>query len=106
MKARSSVFRYKGKEIEPQQTGNELNVQAVLNGRVVQRGEDLILYLSLVDARNGNQIWGEQYNRKQADLLQLQAEIARDVSSKLRTKLSGEDEQRLTKESHRKIGSL
>lgn len=97
VKARSSVFRYKGKEIEPQQIGNELTVQAVLNGRVVQRGPDLILYLSLVDTRNGNQIWGEQYNRKQADLLQLQAEIARDVSSKLRTKLSGADEQRLTK---------
>ena len=97
VKARSSVFRYKGKEIEPQQIGSELNVQAVLNGRVVQRGQDLILYLSLVDARNGNQIWGEQYNRKQADLLQLQAEIARDVLSKLRTKLSGADEQRLTK---------
>lgn len=97
VKARSSVFRYKGKEIEPQQIGNELNVHAVLNGRVVQHDQDLILYLSLVNARNGNQIWGEQYNRKQADLLQLQAEIARDVSSKLRAKLSGADEQRLTK---------
>ena len=97
VKARSSVFRYKGKEIEPHQIGNELKVQAVLNGRVVQRGQDLILYLSLVDARDGNQIWGDQYNRKPADLLQLQAEIARDVSSKLRAKLSGADEQRLTK---------
>jgi len=99
VKARSSVFRYKGKEIEPQQIGKELNVQAVLNGRVVQRGQDLILYLSLVDPLNGNQIWGEQYNRKPSDLLQLQTEIARDVSSKLRTKLSGADEQRLAKSS-------
>lgn len=97
VKARSSVFRYKGKEVDPQQIANELNVQAVLNGRVLQRGQDLILYLSLVDAQNGNQIWGEQYNRRQADLIQLQTEIARDVSSKLRTKLSGADEQRLTK---------
>jgi TolB-like protein/Tfp pilus assembly protein PilF len=97
VKARSSVFRYKGKEVEPQQIGTELNVQAVLIGRVVQRGQDLILYLSLVDARTGNQIWGEQYNRRQADLIQLQTEIARDVSSKLRIKLSGADEQRLTK---------
>lgn len=99
VKARSSVFRYKGKEIEPQQIGRELNVQAVLNGRVVQRGQDLILYLSLVDPLNGNQIWGEQYNRKPSDLVQLQAEIARDVLSKLRTKLSGADEQRLAKSS-------
>lgn len=97
VKARSSVFRYKGKQVDLQQIANELNVQAVLNGRVVQRGQDLILYLSLVDAQNGNQIWGEQYNRRQADLLQLQTEIARDVSSKLRTKLSGADEQRVTK---------
>ncbi len=97
VKARSSVFRYKGKEVDLQQIANELNVQAVLNGRVVQRGQDLILYLSLVDAHTGNQIWGEQYNRKQADLLQLQTDIARDVSSKLRTKLSGADDQRLTK---------
>ena len=97
VKARSSVFRYKGKELDLQQIANELNVQAVLNGRVVQRGQDLIVYLSLVDAQNGNQIWGEQYNRRQADLIQLQTEIARDVSSKLRTKLSGADEQRLTK---------
>jgi TolB-like protein len=97
VKARSSVFRYKGKDVLPQQVGNELNVQAVLSGRVVQRGQDLILYLSLVNARTGNQIWGEQYNRKQADLISLQNEIARDVSSKLRIKLSGADEQKLTK---------
>src|SRR5207249_12128437 len=68
VKARSSVFRYKGKEVEPQVVGNELNVQALLNGRVVQRASDLILYLSLVDTRTGSQIWGEQYNRRQADL--------------------------------------
>jgi eukaryotic-like serine/threonine-protein kinase len=97
VKARSSVFRYKGKEIEPQQIGNELNVQAVLNGRVVQRGQDLIVYLSLVDVRSGDQIWGEQYNRKQADLIKLQSEIAQDVSSKLKTKLSGAEEQKLAK---------
>lgn len=97
VKARSSVFRYKGKEVDPQTVGNELNVQAILNGRVVQRGDDLTLYLSLVDTRTGNQIWGDQYNRKQADLISLQNEIGRDVSSKLRTKLSGADEEKLAK---------
>ncbi|MBA2732657.1 MAG: protein kinase, partial [Acidobacteria bacterium] len=97
VKARSTVFRYKGKEIEPQQVGSELNVQAILNGRVVQRGDDLALYLSLVDARNGNQLWGEQYNRKLADLVTLQGEIAHDVSNKLWVKLSGADEQKLAK---------
>ncbi|MDQ3750055.1 MAG: protein kinase [Acidobacteriota bacterium] len=97
VKARSSVFRYKGKDIEPQQTGNELSVQAVLNGRVIQRGDNLTVSLELVDARTGNQIWGEQYNRKQTDLVALQSEIARDVSQKLRTRLSGTEEQRITK---------
>jgi serine/threonine-protein kinase len=97
VKARSSVFSYKGRDVKPQQVGSELNVQAVLNGRVVQRGDDLTLYLSLVDTRAGNQIWGEQYSRKLADLVALQSEIAGDVSNKLRVKLSGADEQRLAK---------
>ncbi|HSP62536.1 MAG TPA: tetratricopeptide repeat protein, partial [Pyrinomonadaceae bacterium] len=97
VKARSSVFRYKGKEVDPQVAGNELRVQAILNGRVVQRGNDLTLYLSLVDVRNGNQLWGEQYDRKLADLVSLQSEIARDVSNKLRIRLSGADEQRVIK---------
>lgn len=97
VKARSSVFRYKGKEVEPQRIASELSVQAILNGRVVQRGDDLTLYLSLVDGQNGNQLWGEQYNRKLRDLVSLQGEIARDVSSKLRTRLSGADEKSLAK---------
>ncbi|HUQ32217.1 MAG TPA: serine/threonine-protein kinase, partial [Pyrinomonadaceae bacterium] len=72
VKARSSVFRYKGREVEPQQIAGELSVQAVLNGRVVQHGDNLSLSLELVDARNGNLIWGEQYNRKLTDLVSLQ----------------------------------
>jgi len=97
VKARSLVFRYKGKETNPQTIGKELDVQAVLNGRVVQRGSDLLVYLELVDARSGNLIWGDQYNRKQTDLVSLQSDLARDVSSKLRTKLTGAEEQRVTK---------
>src|SRR5262245_37091953 len=97
VKARSFVFRYKGKDTNPQTVGRELSVQAVLNGRVVQHGADLILYLELVDAQTGNLIWSDQYNRKQTDLVSLQRDIARDVSSKLRTKLTGADEQKLTK---------
>ena len=97
VKARSSVFRYKGKEVDPQTVGKELNVQAILNGRVLQRGDDLTLYLSLVETRTGNQLWGEQYNRKQADLISLQNEIGRDVLSKLKTRLSGAEEQKVAK---------
>ena len=97
VKARSSVFRYRGKENEAQQVATALSVQAILSGRVVQQGTNLAVYLSLVDGRNGNQLWGEQYNRKLADLLALQNEITRDVSRKLRARLSGIDEQRLAK---------
>ncbi|MBA4122955.1 MAG: protein kinase [Acidobacteria bacterium] len=97
VKARSSVFHYKGKDVNPQTVGNELSVQAILNGRVVQRGDNLILSLELVDTKTGNQIWGEQYNRKQADLVSLQSEIARDVSNKLRTRLSGAEQNQIAK---------
>jgi tetratricopeptide (TPR) repeat protein len=74
-----------------------LNVQAVLHGRVVERGDQLTLGLELIDARTGNQIWGDQYFRKVSDLVALQGAIAHEVSSKLRVKLSGTDEQRLAK---------
>jgi serine/threonine protein kinase/Tfp pilus assembly protein PilF len=97
VKARSSVFRYKNKETDPKTVGQELNVQAILNGRVAQRGDDLTLTLELVDVQTENVIWSEQYNRKQTDLVVLQSDIARDVSSKLKIKLSGADEQKLTK---------
>src|SRR5256885_15759783 len=97
VKARSSVFRYKGKETNPKTLGQELNVQAILNGRVAQRGDDLTLNLELVDVQTENVIWSEQYNRKQTDLVTLQSDSARDVSSKLKIKLSGADEQKLTK---------
>ena len=97
VKARSSVFRYKGKEPNPQTIARDLNVQAILNGRIAQRGDQLTLTLELVDARTENVIWSDQYNRKQADLVSLQSEIARDVSTKLRTRLSGVEEQKVAK---------
>jgi TolB-like protein/Flp pilus assembly protein TadD len=97
VKARASVFRYKGKGIEVSQIAKELNVQAILNGRVVQHGSELSLYIELVNAALDKVIWSQQYNRKQADVLTLQSEIARDVSSRLKTKLSEADEARVTK---------
>ena len=91
VKPRSSVFRYKGKEKNSQTIGKELNVQAILNGRVVQRGLDLSLFVELIDVALDKVVWSQQYNRKQTDLITLQSEIARDVSSKLKAKLSGDD---------------
>jgi TolB-like protein/DNA-binding winged helix-turn-helix (wHTH) protein/Tfp pilus assembly protein PilF len=97
VKARSTVFRYKDRTVEPQTVAAELSVQAIVNGRVVQRGDDLTLYLSLVDGRNGNQLWGHRYDRKLTDLVALQNEIGYDVSQKLRARLSDPDEQKLAK---------
>jgi eukaryotic-like serine/threonine-protein kinase len=97
VKARSSVFRYKGKDTNPQTIGKELNVQAILNGRIAQRADQLTLTVELVDVQTENVIWSEQYNRRQADVVSLQSEIARDVSTKLRNKLSGADQQKVAK---------
>jgi TolB-like protein/Tfp pilus assembly protein PilF len=91
VKPRSSVFRYKGKETNPQTIGKELNVQAILNGRVVQRGQDLSLFVELIDAALEKVVWSQQYNRKQSELITLQSEIARDLSTKLKSQLSGAD---------------
>jgi serine/threonine protein kinase len=97
VKPRSSVFRYKGKDTDLQTIAKELNVQAILNGRVAQRGDRLTLSLELVDVQNDSVIWSESYNRKQSDLVALQSEIARDVLTNLKTKLSGADEQKVAK---------
>jgi serine/threonine protein kinase/Tfp pilus assembly protein PilF len=97
VKPRSSVFRYKGKDTDLQTIAKELNVQAILNGRVAQRGGQLTLSLELVDVRKDSVIWSEQYNRKQSELVSLQNEIAHDVSTNLKAKLSGAEEQKVTR---------
>jgi tetratricopeptide (TPR) repeat protein len=74
-----------------------LNVEAILNGRVVQRGDQLTLSLELIDAQTENVIWTDQYDRKSSDLVALQNVIARDVSSKLKIQLSGADLEKLAK---------
>jgi serine/threonine protein kinase/Flp pilus assembly protein TadD len=95
--SRASVFRYKGQDIDPQAVARELNVKSVVTGRVKQRGGDLEIDIDLVDARDNRQLWGEKYNRKLSNILGLQEEIAREISQKLRLKLSLEDEERITK---------
>ncbi len=87
----SSVFRYKGKEIDPIKAGQELGVDAVLSGRMVQRGDNLTISAELVDVRYNKLLWGEQYDRKMSDLLQTQREIAREIVEKLKLKVSGEE---------------
>jgi TolB-like protein/Tfp pilus assembly protein PilF/tRNA A-37 threonylcarbamoyl transferase component Bud32 len=90
--ARSTVFRYKGKEQDPAQIGASLKVAAVLTGRLVQRGNQVQIAAELVNVSDGAAIWGEQYNRPMTDLFAIQQEIARDISGKLKLRLSGEQQ--------------
>jgi serine/threonine protein kinase/TolB-like protein len=93
--ARSTVFRFKGKEDDPQQIGRSLQVSAVLTGRITQHGDELSIHTDLVNAADGAELWGEQYVRKLADITQVQGDIARDISNNLRIHLSGNERQRL-----------
>jgi serine/threonine protein kinase/Flp pilus assembly protein TadD len=94
---RSTVFGYKGRKSDPQKTGEELAVHAVLTGRVIQLGDSLIVKTELIDVGRASQLWGEEYRRKLTDIFALQDEIAEEISQKLRLRLSGEDRQRLQK---------
>ncbi|HYY58940.1 MAG TPA: tetratricopeptide repeat protein, partial [Pyrinomonadaceae bacterium] len=95
--ARSTVFRYKGREVDAQEVGRELGVRAVLTGRVLQLGGDLVIKAELVDVSEGTHLWGEQYRRKPADIFEVQEEIAREISRNLQIKLTGEEKRLLAK---------
>jgi TolB-like protein len=87
--ARSSVSSYKGREVDPKQVGRELNVETILTGKVLQLNDHMVIRVELVDTSTGWQLWGEQYNRKLTDILELQKEISREVSEQLSLKLTG-----------------
>ncbi len=93
----SSVMRYKGKETDVAQIAKELEVDAVMSGRLVQRGDDLSISVQLIDSRTKKLIWAEQYDRKMSDLLATQREIASTIAEKLQLKLSGDDAKGITK---------
>jgi eukaryotic-like serine/threonine-protein kinase len=95
--ARSSVFRYKGREVDPQTVAKELNVQALVTGRIVQHGDQLIISSELIDARTSRNLWGDQYDRKLSDALAVQQEITGAISAKLRERLSGEAAKQVAK---------
>lgn len=94
---RTTAFRYKHKDYSPQQLGRELGVDAVMTGRVTRQGDDLVVQTELISTVDGSQFWGERFSRKLSDAFLLQEEIAKVISQKLRLKLSGEDERRLTR---------
>ena len=95
--ARGIVFAFKGKDVDPRKAGHELNVDAVVSGRVLLEGDTLIIRAELMDVNEGTQLWGEEYNRKFVDVINIQKEITQEISSKLRLKLTGEDQSRLNK---------
>jgi eukaryotic-like serine/threonine-protein kinase len=95
--ARSTVFQYKGKEVDPRKVGHDLGVGSVVMGRLLQQGDNLTIQTELVSVSDGTELWGQQYNRKVADVFAVQEEIAKEISEKLRLKLSGAERQQLAK---------
>src|ERR1700746_3575943 len=95
--AGSSVIRYRGREVDPQTLGRELQVRTVLTGKYAERGSNLVISVELSDTRDNHHIWGEQYNRNLADIAAVQQEISRQIADMLRLKLTTEQRQRVTK---------
>ena len=95
--ARSAVFRYKGSAPDPQRVGQDLRVRAVLSGRLLQRGDTLVVRTELMDVANGSQLWGQEYNRKLTDVIALQDDLSNEISERLRLRLTTEEKQKLTK---------
>lgn len=95
--ARSSVSRFKGRDIDPQAVAKELKVEALVTGRVVQRGDELSISSELIDARSNRNLWGERYDRKLSDALAVQQEITGAISTKLREHLTGETKAQMAK---------
>ncbi len=95
--SRNAVFRFKGRTIDPQEAGRDLNVGAVLTGRLVNVGDRLIIKAELINVADGSQLWGAEYNTSLADILSVQDEVSRKISQSLRLRLTGEDEERLAK---------
>jgi TolB-like protein/lipoprotein NlpI len=97
VRSMNSVYRYKGQKTDAQTVGSELNVQAVLTGRIAQRGEDVSISVELVDASDNSYLWGENYQRTFTDILAIQKDIGKKVSDNLRVRLNPGDRERLAK---------
>jgi TolB-like protein/DNA-binding winged helix-turn-helix (wHTH) protein/Tfp pilus assembly protein PilF len=96
VKSRGVVFHYKNKDLEPRKLAADLSVQAILSGRFVQRGDQVTLYVSFVDGKTGNQIWGKQYDRKLDQLAELERETSGDIAEQLNSKLKPSDRTELS----------
>lgn len=101
--ARSTVFTYKGKEVDARNVGRDLGVRAVLTGRLVRRDNRLIVGLELVNVTDGTQLWGQRYDWKESEMLAMQLDIAQEVSNHLQLRLSGEEKQQLARDYTRNV---
>src|SRR5262245_56684995 len=95
--SRNAAFRFKGRNLDPLDAGRQLNVGAVLVGRLVKVGDRLLIKTELVKVDDGSQLWGAEYNSSLADILSVQDEVARKISQSLRLRLTGEAEEKLGK---------
>ena len=95
--ARSTVYRYKGHMVDAQVVGRELDVRAVLTGRVVLAADRLLVKVELVDADDGSQLWGEQFSRPLADVFVIEEQISHDISTQLRLRLTGDERKQLAR---------
>jgi serine/threonine protein kinase/Tfp pilus assembly protein PilF len=95
--ARDSAFRYKGRQVDPRKVGRDLDVAAVVTGRVTRHADKLDVQIDLVNTTNDAELWGQRYTRDRADILELQDDIAWDLSQRLRPRLSGEEKQQITR---------
>ncbi len=93
----NTVYRYKNADFDPLKIGADLDICAVVAGRVFQLGDRLVVKTELIDAVDGSQLWGEQYSRNHSDIFEVQEEISREISEKLRLKLSGNEKKKLVK---------
>jgi len=96
---RSTAFHYKGQKADPEKIGKELNVSAIVTGRVTQRGDSFVVSVELTDVARQSQLWGEQYTQKMADVLAVQEKISRAITDNLKLQLTGSEQQKLTKRS-------
>jgi TolB-like protein len=94
---RASAFRYKGQAVQPQRVGEELGVRAVLTGRLAQRGDSLVVSVDLVDVQENRQLWGERYDRGPEDIINVQEEIAGEISKLLSVRLSTQEAEQLAR---------
>jgi serine/threonine-protein kinase len=94
---RSSAFRYKGRDVDAVKAGRQLKVQALLTGKVQQRGDRLSVQAELVDVKQNAQLWGDRFDRRGVDLLNVEDEIAQQIAETLRLTLTGEDRARLAR---------